>query len=101
MHFPQAPVEAAIALSIAFVASELVHVRLGKPGLTQQRPWIVAFAFGLLHGLGFAGALTEVGLPEQAIPIALLFFNIGVSVSGYQNPAIRSIVQKAATVPIA
>jgi len=80
VHFPQPPVEAAIALSIAFIASELVHVSLGKPGLTQRRPWIVAFAFGLLHGLGFAGALTEVGLPEQAIPIALLFFNIGVEV---------------------
>ena len=52
----------------------------GRPGLTQRKPWIVALTFGLLHGFGFAGALTEVGLPEQAVPIALLFFNLGVEV---------------------
>jgi hydrogenase/urease accessory protein HupE len=78
VSFPQPPVEAVIALSIVFVASEIIHVSQGRPGLTQRRPWIVAFTFGLLHGLGFAGALTEVGLPEQSIPLALLFFNIGV-----------------------
>jgi len=78
VHVPQPPVEAAIALSIVFVASEIIHVRQGRAGLTQRYPWIVAFAFGLLHGFGFAGALTEVGLPEHAIPLALLFFNIGV-----------------------
>ena len=74
----QAPVEAVIALSIMFVASEIVHVSQGRPGLTQRRPWIVAFVFGLLHGFGFAGALNEIGLPEQSIPLALLLFNIGV-----------------------
>lgn len=74
----QAPVEAVIALSIVFVASEIVHVSLGRPGLTQRRPWIVAFVFGLLHGFGFAGALNEIGLPEQSIPLALLLFNVGV-----------------------
>ena len=78
VNFPQPPVEAIIALSIVFVASEIIHVSQGRPGLTQRRPWIVAFTFGLLHGFGFAGALTEVGLPEQAIPLALLFFNVGV-----------------------
>jgi hydrogenase/urease accessory protein HupE len=78
VNFPQPPVEAVIALSIVFVASEIIHVSQGRPGLTQRRPWIVAFTFGLLHGFGFAGALTEVGLPEQAIPLALLFFNVGV-----------------------
>ena len=78
VKFPQAPVEAVIALSIVFVASEIIHAANGRPGLTQQRPWVVAFTFGLLHGLGFAGALTEVGLPEQAVPLALLFFNLGV-----------------------
>ncbi len=78
MQIPQAPVEAVIALSIVFVASEIVHASQGRPGLTQRKPWIVAFTFGLLHGFGFAGALTEVGLPEQAVPIALLFFNVGV-----------------------
>jgi hypothetical protein len=61
-----------------FVAMEIVHWRQGKPGLTRRAPWIVAFAFGLLHGFGFAGALAEIGLPEHAIASALLFFNIGV-----------------------
>jgi hydrogenase/urease accessory protein HupE len=75
---PQQPVEAVIALSIVFVAMEIVHWRQGRPGLTRQAPWIVAFVFGLLHGFGFAGALSEIGLPEHAIPSALLFFNVGV-----------------------
>jgi hydrogenase/urease accessory protein HupE len=75
---PQAPVEAVIALSILFVATEIVHWRQGRPGITRQWPWIVAFVFGLLHGFGFAGALSEIGLPAHAIPLALLFFNIGV-----------------------
>jgi hydrogenase/urease accessory protein HupE len=78
VHVPQAPVEAVIALSILFVAMEIVHWRQGRPGLTRQYPWIVAFVFGLLHGFGFAGALAAIGLPEHAIPLALLFFNIGV-----------------------
>ena len=78
VQVPQAPVEAVIALSIVFVASEIVHVSHGRPGLTQRKPWIVAFVFGLLHGFGFAGALSEVGLPEQSIPLALLLFNAGV-----------------------
>jgi HupE / UreJ protein len=80
VHVPPQPVEASIALSIAFVAAELVHARQGVLSLTEQRPWVVAFAFGLLHGLGFAGALSEVGLPAQAIPVALLFFNVGVEI---------------------
>jgi hydrogenase/urease accessory protein HupE len=74
----QAPVEAVIALSIVFVAGEIVHEARGRPGLTARKPWLVAFVFGLLHGLGFAGALREVGLPEGSIPLALLFFNLGV-----------------------
>jgi hypothetical protein len=80
VHVPQAPVEAAIALSIVFVAAEVLHGRQGRPGLAARKPWTVAFAFGLLHGLGFAGALRDVGLPEHAIPLALAFFNIGVEV---------------------
>ena len=80
VHMPGPPVEAAIALSIVFVASEIIHSRRGKPGLTEQYPWIVAFTFGLLHGFGFAGALTEIGLPQASIPIALLFFNVGVEI---------------------
>ena len=78
VSMPQQPVEAVIALSIVFVAMEIVHWRQGRPGLTRRAPWIVAFAFGLLHGFGFAGALAEIGLPEHAIPSALLFFNVGV-----------------------
>jgi len=80
VHVPQAPVEAVIALSIMFVASEVLHARAGRPGLTARSPWLVAFAFGLLHGFGFANALNEVGLPQNAIPVALLLFNVGVEV---------------------
>jgi hydrogenase/urease accessory protein HupE len=75
---PSAPVEAAIALSIVFVAAEIVRARRGERGLTERAPWIVAFTFGLLHGFGFAGALAEVGLPPNDIPFALLLFNVGV-----------------------
>ena len=78
VHVPGPPVEAAIALSIVFVASELVRGDADNPGLTRRRPWMIAFAFGLLHGFGFAGALSEIGLPQQDIPIALLMFNVGV-----------------------
>lgn len=80
VHIPGPPVEAVIALSIAFVAAEILHSQRGKSGLTKRYPWIVAFAFGLLHGFGFAGALAQVGLPQTAIPMALLFFNVGVEV---------------------
>ncbi len=78
VHVPQTPVEAVIALSIMFVAVEVLHSQKGRGGLTSQMPWIAAFVFGLLHGFGFAGALLEIGLPENAIPLALAFFNIGV-----------------------
>jgi len=78
VHVPQQPVEAIIALSILFLAMEIVHQKQGRSGIAVRWPWIVAFIFGLLHGFGFAGALAEVGLPQQAIPLALVFFNIGV-----------------------
>lgn len=78
VHVPQAPVEAVIALSILFLATELTKQGKGEMGLTSKAPWIVALCFGLLHGFGFAGALTEVGLPQIDIPLALLFFNVGV-----------------------
>jgi hydrogenase/urease accessory protein HupE len=78
VHVPPKPVEAVIALSIVFVAAEIEHARRGRVGLAARMPWIVAFTFGLLHGFGFAGALSEVGLPEGQIPVALLFFNLGV-----------------------
>ena len=78
VRVPQRPVEAMIALSIVFVACEIVRGREGRPGLTAERPWVVAFTFGLLHGLGFAGGLSDAGLPQGHIPVALLFFSGGV-----------------------
>ena len=80
VNAPQAPVEAVIALSILFLATEIIHMQQGKIGLAQRYPWLVAFIFGLLHGFGFAGALSEIGLPQSDIPLALLFFNVGVEV---------------------
>jgi hypothetical protein len=80
IRMPPAPVEAVIALSIVFVAAEILHTRQGRAGLAARSPWVVAFVFGLLHGLGFAAALRETGLPEHAIPLALAFFNVGVEV---------------------
>ena len=78
VHVPGPPVEAIIALSIVFVAAEIIRGRQGQPGLTARAPWLVAFTFGLLHGFGFAGALSDVGLPQTSIPMALLTFNVGV-----------------------
>ena len=80
VNLPSKPVEAAIALSIVFLAMEAIRGWQGRQSLTHRKPWIVAFAFGLLHGLGFAGALSEIGLPPPEIPVALLFFNIGVEI---------------------
>ena len=69
------PVEAAIALSIVLVAGEALHQR---PTLSRRWPALVAFLFGLVHGLGFAGALREIGLPQNHLLVALLTFNVGV-----------------------
>ncbi len=80
VHVPSAVIECLVALSIIFVAAEL----LPRPGrertLTRQYPWIIAFVFGLLHGFAFAGALAEVGLPANAVPASLFLFNVGVEV---------------------
>jgi hydrogenase/urease accessory protein HupE len=78
VHVWQKPVEAIIALSIVFVAAEILHGRQGRLGVTARAPWIVALTFGLLHGLGFAGGLSDAGLPQAHIPLALLFFSLGV-----------------------
>jgi hydrogenase/urease accessory protein HupE len=78
VSIPLAPVETCIALSILFLAVEMIHKIQGKTSFTLQRPWLAALGFGLIHGFGFAGALTEVGLPPTDIPLALLFFNLGV-----------------------
>lgn len=75
---PSAPVETMIAISIVMVAAEVVRMERGQLSLAITSPWIMAFAFGLLHGFGFAGALVELGLPQTDIPLALLAFNVGV-----------------------
>lgn len=77
---PPPPVEAVIALSIMFLAAELAQPPGGPPSLIVNRPWLASFAFGLLHGLGFASALVEIGLPEGEVPLALFSFNIGVEI---------------------
>lgn len=78
IHVPPAPVEALIALSILMVAAEVVALSRGVAGPIARHPARIAFTFGLLHGLGFASALREAGLPPQEIPISLLAFNLGV-----------------------
>ncbi|NKK56703.1 HupE/UreJ family protein [Rhizobium leguminosarum bv. viciae] len=80
VHVPGPPVEAAIAFSILLLACEIIRIQNGQSSITAERPWMVAFAFGLLHGLGFAGALSALALPAGDIPLALLFFNLGVEV---------------------
>ncbi len=78
VHVPGPPVEAAIALSVLLLATEIVHLERGELGLTARWPWVVAFTFGLLHGFGFASALSDIGLPQGDIPLALFAFNVGV-----------------------
>jgi len=78
VHVPSAPTEAIIALSILFLASEIIHKHNGATGLTERFPWLIAFIFGLFHGLGFAGALSEIGVPQHEVPLALVMFNVGV-----------------------
>jgi hypothetical protein len=84
VRFPTALVEIAIAASLFVLAMEIPSHLVDRndegerPGLFQRRPWLIAFAFGLLHGLGFAGALAEIGLPPKDIPLALFTFNVGI-----------------------
>jgi len=78
VNLPPAPTEAIISLSIVFLACEIIHKHQGKIGLTERYPWLIAFTFGLFHGLGFAGALSEIGVPQNEVPLALLMFNVGV-----------------------
>lgn len=80
IRIPAAPLEATIALSILFVGVEVVRAGRGETSLAIRHPWCMAFAFGLLHGFGFASGLATVGLPQSDIPFALLFFNFGVEV---------------------
>jgi hydrogenase/urease accessory protein HupE len=78
VHVPAMPLNAAIALSILFLGPEMVRVHRGESSFTIEHPWLVAFVFGLLHGIGFAGGLTALGLSRGEIPFALLLFNLGV-----------------------
>ena len=78
IRMPSSPTEAIIALSIVFLAGEIIHQHQGKTGVTERWPWLIAFLFGLFHGLGFAGALSEIGVPQHEVPLALFMFNVGV-----------------------
>jgi HupE/UreJ protein len=80
VHVNSSLIEALVALSILFVAVEVVRHQRGQDGLTVRRPWLIALAFGLLHGFAFAGSLSQVGLPPEHIPLALLLFNVGVEI---------------------
>jgi hypothetical protein len=100
ISLPQKPVEATIALSIAFVASELVKAQSGERRLSEDYPWLVAFVFGLLHGFGFAGALKETGLPQTDISLALLTFNLGVEAGQLIFIAVALAVFQAARILI-
>lgn len=78
VSLPQGPVEAVIALSILFLARELMVEEHRRSRITSASPWVVAFAFGLLHGFGFAGALADIGLPRDQLAAALALFNLGI-----------------------
>ena len=80
IYFSSRAVEATIALSIVFVAAEVIYAMRGRAHMTKKYPWVIAFGFGLIHGLGFAGALKEIGLPQNEIVPSLIFFNVGVEV---------------------
>jgi hydrogenase/urease accessory protein HupE len=87
VHVPQPPVEAAIALSIVFVATEILRSGGGSAAvdasLAERQPWLIAFTFGLMHGLGFAGGLSDAGLPQSHVPLALLLFSIGIEIGHF------------------
>lgn len=93
LRMPVAPVEAVIALSVVLVCAECL-----RPGdtLAQRAPWLVAFAFGLLHGMGFASALLELGVPERHVPAALVCFNLGVELGQLTVLVIAVALQRAA-----
>lgn len=80
VRIPQQPVEAVIALSIIFLARELCVPPERRSAITQLRPWLMAFVFGLLHGFGFAGALMDIGLPQEQLALSLFLFNVGIEI---------------------
>ena len=92
---PMLPLNVAIALSILFLGPEVVHSWRGQTSFTIRHPWVVAFAFGLLHGFGFASALTSAGLPKAEIPVALLSFNVGVEIGQLSFVALILLLERA------
>ncbi len=94
-HIPGPPLNAAIALSILFLGPEIVRTWRGQTSFTIRHPWIVAFAFGLLHGFGFASGLATLGLPSGDIPLALLMFNVGVEIGQLAFVALVLLLARA------
>jgi len=92
---PLPPLNAAIALSILFLGPEIVRTWRGETSFTIRHPWIVAFAFGLLHGFGFASGLTAMGLPKAEIPLALLLFNVGVEIGQMLFVAVILLLERS------
>ncbi len=92
---PMLPLNAAIALSILFLGPEIVRSWRGETSFTIRHPWVVAFAFGLLHGFGFASALTSAGLPKAELPTALLSFNVGVEIGQLSFVALILLLERA------
>ena len=92
---PMLPLNAAIALSILFLGPEIVRSWRGETSFTIRHPWVVAFAFGLLHGFGFASALTSAGLPKAELPVALLSFNVGVEIAQLSFVALVLLLERA------
>jgi hydrogenase/urease accessory protein HupE len=95
VSIPVPPLNAAIALSILFLGPEIMRARRGGSSLTIRQPWIVAFAFGLLHGFGFASGLAQMGLPQNDIPLALFSFNIGVELGQLGFVALVLLLEKS------
>jgi hydrogenase/urease accessory protein HupE len=95
LSVPSAPLNAAIALSILFLGPEIVRVWRGETSFTIRHPWVVAFAFGLLHGFGFASGLASVGLPRNEVPLALLLFNVGVEIGQLVFVAVVILLERA------
>lgn len=95
VHIPAPPLNAAIALSIMCLGVEVVRSWRGEDGLVQRRPWLLAFAFGLLHGLGFASGLAQLGLPRAELPLALLLFNLGVEAGQLAFVAVILLLERA------
>jgi hypothetical protein len=92
VQIPQVPTEAVISLSIMLLAVEVIHKNQGQLTLSERYPWLIAFTFGLVHGLGFAGALSEIGVPQNAVPLALLMFNVGVETGQVMFVVVVSLI---------